>query len=289
MTAAAAGASGAAPALTEGELWSRELLRELQGDGYRPHAWCRFLERSLERAAETRRERPALARQADAWAAVWLGAAAAARVRPLAHVLPLVPPARELLWWLSAAALLRWHLGMVEGPRGEPRPRLSAADALGLGRAWLGPRLARVTEPRAFAALVLAASAGDALDGPLARRAGPTRLGRDLDRLADLCAFGCATGAARRAGWLEPWAARAFVLRYAAGTGYTVARYFVRGAPPPGDARPWSYAATPVFVAGLIAAAAGARRAGSAAVAAASLATLAGQALAARRMASSGR
>lgn len=270
-----------ARAATLGERWSRELLRELGEGGYRPHAWTAFLRRSFERAAGTRRARPSLARQADTWLRGWLAASAAARIPALARLLPRVPAAAELRWWTATALLLRWHIGMVEGPRGEPRERLGAADALALARVWTAPRLVRASEPRAFLALLTAVGVADAVDGPLARRSGVTRLGRELDRLADACAFVAAVGAARRAGWITAWASRAFAVRYAAGTGYVTAHYLLRATPPQPAARDVTRAVTPAFVLGLGAGALGARRAGSAAVGAASLTALAAQALAA--------
>lgn len=267
---------------TAGERWSRELLADLRAGGYRSPAWAEFLRRSVDRAAAARRARPALRGQAHAWLVAWLAASAAARARPLARLLPPVSAGSELRWWATTVVLLRWHLGMVEGPRGEPRERLEAADALALGRVWLAPRLAGATESRTFLALLALANASDAIDGPLARRSGVTRLGRELDRLADLCASGCALGAARRAEWIAPWAMGAFALRYAGGVGYVVANYFLRGTAPPTAPRGVARAATPAFAIGLAAGARGAYRTGSAAVAGASLAILAAQARAAR-------
>jgi phosphatidylglycerophosphate synthase len=84
-------------------------------------------------------------------------------------------------WWLSVAAMLDWHLGMVEGPAGEGRQDLSSADALTLTRLWMVPLLASAQEQLAFTSLIAIAGLTDTLDGPLARRLGPTRLGRDLE------------------------------------------------------------------------------------------------------------
>lgn len=272
------GAAGTlAGAASPGERWSRELLADLGASGYRPDGWSSFVGRSLERAAVTRRARPELARQVHGWLGMWLAASAGARVPAAARLFPRVPPGRELRWWAATALLLRWHLGMVEGPRGEPRERLGRADALALGRVWAAPRLARAREPGAFLALLALVSAADAVDGPLARRSGATRLGRDLDRLADLCAFGAAVGAAGRAGWVTPWARRAFALRCAAGAGYVTAHYFLRTVAPRPVARDVTRVLTPALVAGLAVGAVGARRVGSVAVAGASLVTLAAQ------------
>ena len=106
--------------------------------------------------------------------------------------------------------MLDWHLGMVETEDGRARA-LGAADALTLGRVWLAPVALASPTP-----LVCAAGfATDALDGPLARAAEPTRAGRDLEGLADACFatalwWACA-GGRPSAGLLRPrsWPASA--------------------------------------------------------------------------------
>lgn len=219
---------------TPGELWSEDVLRELRARGYSPGGWAEFLARSFERATVNRRARPELVRQLARWGATWLAVTAAGRAPPLAHVLPRVPPRRELGWWAGTFAMLDWHLGMVEGPLGEPRTSLSAADALSVTRIWLAPRIGRCGDRRAAYACALAlGTASDLLDGPLARRLGPTRLGRDLDRVADVCFFGAATASARRAGWVGNWAWHSAMLRHLIGVTYTAGTYFRRGVPPP--------------------------------------------------------
>lgn len=130
--------------------------------------------------------------------------------------------------------MLDWHLGMVEGPDGEPRERLSAADALTLLRLWSISLLAAQRDPvtgsgPTFAALIAAAAASDALDGALARRAGTTRLGRDLDTLADGLVSAVAARTAYRAGWLPRRVARLAVIRSSVPAGYAVGIYFLTG------------------------------------------------------------
>jgi len=242
-----------APPLTAGERWSRELLAGLRADGYRPAAWVVLLDQSFAHAAASRGARPALARQARRWgiagAAATLAAAPAGRARPLAG----------LAWWAACCAMLESHLGMVEGPSGEPRARLSGADALTLLRLGLVPLAAAPADRTRWAATIIAAAASDVADGRLARRAGPTRLGRDLDSYSDAAFLAAAVSGAARAGWLPRSAAIATLARQGAGFAFTSAHWFARGAPPPlsADTR---WAAGPT-TAGLLLAAGGARRA----------------------------
>jgi phosphatidylglycerophosphate synthase len=152
---------------TEGERWARNALDGLRAEGFRPPALLAFLAESFARARRTRGRRPALARQSRSWGAVGLLAAA-----------PVGPGA--MAWWAGWWAMVDWHLGMAETEAGHPRD-LVGADALTLARLWAAPLARRRPHP----ALILAAGATDLLDGRLARRAGPTRLGRDLDSAAD--------------------------------------------------------------------------------------------------------
>ena len=248
------GASGSTP----GERWAAEALTELRKAGFHPRAWIAFLSASARRAAETRGQRPELARQAARWSAAWAVASLAARAVPGA---PRAPASAEAAWWAANAAMLRWHLGMVEGPAGERRTRLSAADAFTLGRLWLVPRVGAASgRPKAFTGLVVVAAASDAADGRLAARAGPTRLGRDLDTAADLCLHGTATVAAARSKWLPRGLAAALVARQVAEVGWVTAHYLARGEPPPPGPRALSLATSPVLSGGLVAAATGRRR-----------------------------
>lgn len=164
-------------------------------------------------------------------------------------------------WWCAVGLMLDWHLGMVETEAGRPRP-LGAADAATLARAWLVPVVARHPHP----ALLLTGYATDVADGALARRAEPTRLGRDLESLVD----GCFSIAALRAlvgrGALSRGTAGVEVIRMIAGTTAAAATWFGRAVPPdPAIARA-ARAMTPVRAAGVVAAAAGRRRWGSALV-----------------------
>jgi phosphatidylglycerophosphate synthase len=220
--------------MTTGEQWAADQLDALRADRFTPLAWARFLGASFRRAADTRRARPQLARQARTWSIIGLSADLA--IRTWARKVRLAVPRHRsfLLWWLSVCAMLDWHLGMVEGPDGEQRERLAAADALTLLRLWSIPLLAAQRDPvaasgPAFAALIASAAASDALDGALARRAGTTRLGRDLDTLADALVSAVAARTASRAGWLPSGVARLAVIRSSVPAAYATGIYFGTG------------------------------------------------------------
>lgn len=263
------------PPLTTGERWSRELLAGLRADGYRPAAWVSLLDQSFAHAAASRGARPALARQARRWgiagAAATLAAAPAGCARRLAG----------LAWWATCWAMLESHIGMVEGPGGEPRARLSGADALTLLRLGLVPHAAAPADRTRWAATIIAAAASDVADGRLARRAGPTRLGRDLDSYADAAFLAAALSSAARAGWLPRGAATATLARQGAGLAFTSVHWFARCAPPPlsADTR-WAAAPT---TAGLLLAAGGARRTAAGVLAATTTAALVAHATALAR------
>src|SRR4051794_22885470 len=153
--------------LTEGERWSRALLDRLRDEHFDAAAWRRFFGDAFLRARVVRARRPGLVRQSRRWGVCGLAAALPFGVRPAAS---------WVLWW----AMVDWHLGMVETEDGSERG-LTAADALTLGRLWAAPMVGRHAQP----GVVGAGMASDLGDGLLARRTGPTRLGRDLDSTAD--------------------------------------------------------------------------------------------------------
>ncbi|MEA2422389.1 MAG: hypothetical protein QOF55_1488 [Thermoleophilaceae bacterium] len=128
------------------------------------------------------------------------------------------------MWW----ALVDWHLGMVETAGGRERP-LAAADALTLARLWAAPVVRRRPEPW----LVALGMATDLVDGALARRAGPTRLGRDFDSTADTVFIDAALrGAAERHG-LDPRLLALERARLLVGTAVTLGSYFGGSSPAP--------------------------------------------------------
>jgi phosphatidylglycerophosphate synthase len=201
--------------LTEGEAWSRELLDRLRADRFTPGAWGRFFDDAFRRSRVVRARRPELVRQSRTWGAVGLAAAMPFGVRASAE---------WALWW----AIVDWHLGMVESPDGRARP-LAAADALTLARLWAAPVVRR--HPEAW--LVAAGMATDVLDGQLARRTGPTRLGRDFDSTADTVFLDAALkGAAERHG-LDPRLLALERARLLVGTAVTFASYFAESSPAP--------------------------------------------------------
>jgi phosphatidylglycerophosphate synthase len=235
-----------------------------------------FLLASRRRAREVRADRPALAAQARRWVALgalpWLaigagaapwrqrGARAAARRQRAGCA--------GLAWWLCCGLMLDWHLGMWETDDAQAR-RLDAADALTLGRAWLVPLAFTTPTP----GVCLLAAVSDALDGPLARRRGATRAGRDLEGLVDACFTVAALAGARREGLVPGWAAGAEAVRISVGILYAVGSYFLAAEPPErsliGAARPLSVARA----GGLVIALAGRRRAGASILAAGALAS----------------
>jgi phosphatidylglycerophosphate synthase len=176
-----------------------------------------------------------------------------------------------LAWWALTCLMLDWHLGMFETDDGRPRP-LGPADALTLSRAWLAPAVLESPGP----ALAAAGFATDVLDGVAARSLGePTRAGRDLEGLADACFAAALLAGLRRRHAIGPAASAAELTRLGAGFSYSLAAYFGRAEPPD---RALTLAARPTTVlraGGLIAAAAGRRRLGTALVAAGCAASVA--------------
>jgi len=227
---------------TEGERWTREELERLR---FTPGGVARFLAASWRRSGEVRRARPELARRA--W--MWMGVGGALYVAVPVRLRP------ALAWWAGCAVMLDWHLGMFETEDGRPR-NLGVADALTLGRAWLVPVALDAPSPL----VCLAAAASDALDGPAARRAGPTRAGRDLEGLVDACFAAAALRGARRRGWLGRAPVAGELARIGAGVAYAAGVWFGRAAPPPEallHAARWT---TALRVAGLATAGTGRRR-----------------------------
>ena len=204
-------------------------------------------------------------------AAAW-GALALARREPFARRAPAFAA-----WWALTWLMLDWHIGMLETEDGEPR-NLGAADACTLVRVWLVP--AAADDPRPW--MCALALATDGLDGRLARtRAKPTRLGRDLEGLADVAFTIAALRGARRRGRLSRAAAAAELARIAAGLGYTVAVWFGTARPPDGRLLGAARTSTPVRAAGLVAAGLRRRRLADALVAGGAVAGLAATAAAA--------
>jgi phosphatidylglycerophosphate synthase len=205
----------AAPNLTDGERWSRELLDRLRAERFGAAAWGRFFADGARRARATRARRPELASQSRRWGAIGLAAALPFGLRPAA-------------WWAAWWAMLDWHLGMVETSDGRERP-LAAADALTLARLWAVP----VVRRRPSAAVVAAALATDLADGALARRAGPTRLGRDFDATADTLFLAAVLRAAVERHGLDRRLLQLERARLALGAAIVLQSYFGGSEPPP--------------------------------------------------------
>lgn len=233
---------------SEGEEWAARELDELRARRFKPSAWRSFIVNSFNRAAQIRAQRPALARQARGWSAV--GAVAGVGVGAVNPRLRRQIPAL-MVWWLAVATMLDWHLGMVEGPTGEYRESLSGADALTLARLWTVPILAAAREPETFTALIVAMALTDTLDGPLARRCGATRLGRDLDRSADLAVLFAAVTAARREGWLKAPVTHLLLFRAGLPIAFVAGSYFLQGARPKANGFQSFRRLTPALIGGL--------------------------------------
>ncbi|MEJ7750187.1 MAG: CDP-alcohol phosphatidyltransferase family protein [Thermoleophilaceae bacterium] len=255
--------------LTEGEVWAREQLQLLLSARFGPRAVAGFFGASQRRANDVRARRPALARQSRAW--IGLGAALWTTLG-LAGVEPFRGRLRAgLLWWASTALMLDWHLGMLETPEGKPRA-MSTADALTLTRVWLAP--AALEQPTALICCV--GFATDVLDGQAARRLGePTRAGRDLEGLADLCFAAAVLLGLRRSGRVGAAASAAELTRVGVGFAYALGVYFGRAEAPDPELTRAARLTTPVRAGGLIVAATGRRRLGTALVGAGCVASLA--------------
>ena len=233
--------------MTEGERWTREQLELLIARRFSPGAIAHFLAASQRRANDVRRTRPELAAQARRWMAVggtaWL-LMAAVGAQPFRRRL-----GSGMGWWAATAVMLDWHLGMIETEDGYPR-LLGPADAMTLLRVWLVP----VAADRPAPLVCAVALATDGLDGVLARETEPTRIGRDLEGLADTCfAVAALRGAARR-GWIHRGAAAAELGRLGIGSGYSFWIYFSRAQAPDPKVVRAARAATPIRAAGLVAA-----------------------------------
>lgn len=254
--------------MTDGERWASDALAELRDGGYSTAALGRFLLAAQRRSDDTRAARPELARQARSW----MAAGALAWLVPAAlGVEPLRSRMRAgLLWWAATAAMLDWHLGMLESEDGEPRP-LGPADALTLARAWMVPLAADRPTP----IMCAAAFASDALDGPLARASTPTRAGRDLEGLADAAFALAALRGAARNGLVGKFAVTAEAARLLSGAGATAHEYFVSARRPDPARSRAARSLAPVRAAALLAATLGHRRSADALMVAGAAASVA--------------
>jgi phosphatidylglycerophosphate synthase len=261
---------------TEGERWTREELRRLRDARYASDAIRRFLAASTRRAGEVRSARPALARQSNTWlgmgALAWSALAAAGCEPYRRRIVP------AIAWWAAVAAMLHWHLGMIETEDGEHVP-LGPADALTITRVWLAPALADDLDPR----LLVVAAATDVLDGLVARAGRPTRAGRDLEGLADAAVLLAALHAAARTRRLARPVVALEAIRLLAGTAYAAAVYFAQADAPDPVVTRAARGTTPIRVAGLLAAGAGRRRWGHVLLVTGSVASLASLARGVRR------
>ena len=226
--------------LTDGERWTAEVLGELRRRHYRPRAWAAFVHSSFERSYRSRRARPRMAREARAWGATgavaWMAACTAARGRGDLRPRPLP----GLLWWFAVWQMLDWHLGMAEGGDGEPRERLSPADAITLVRFWLVPAaFGTAHSSPGLPTVIVLGGLTDWLDGNIALRHGRTRLGRDLDTTADLAFLTACAAAAHGAGRIPPAAFWVLTARHGLGLAVALGAVFARARQPAIRGRRW--------------------------------------------------
>jgi hypothetical protein len=157
-------------------------------------------------------------------------------------------------WWALTWLMLDWHIGMIETEDGRPR-NLGPADACTLARVWLVP--AAADTPAAWMSAL--AFVTDGLDGRLARASEPTRIGRDLEGLADWAFAAAALRGAVRRGWLSRGAGAAELARLGSGLGYALYVWFGSARAPDPRAVHAARVTTPLRSAGLVAAGLGHR------------------------------
>jgi hypothetical protein len=162
-------------------------------------------------------------------------------------------------WWGLTWLMLDWHIGMIETADGRPR-NLGPADGCTLARVWLVPAVFDTPAPWMCAL----AFVSDGLDGRLARASEPTRIGRDLEGLADAAFAAAALRGALRRGWLSPVAGGGELARLGAGLGYALGVWFGSTRAPDPRVMHAARMTTPVRAAGLLAAGLGHRRTGDA-------------------------
>jgi hypothetical protein len=247
-------------ARTSGELWAAEQLALLLDARFAPRAVARFLAASQWRCNAERRARPRTARRTRHW--IGAGTAAWGGLALAGH-----EPFRRragafAAWWALTWLMLDWHIGMVETEDGRTR-NLGPADACTLVRVWLVPAAADTPAPWMCAL----AFATDGLDGRLARASEPTRIGRDLEGLADWAFAAAALRGAVRRGWLGRGAGRSELVRLGAGLGYALVVWFGSARTPDPRVLHAARVTTPVRAAGLVAAGLGYKRVAGAFVA----------------------
>jgi len=188
---------------------------------------------------------------------IWVGAGAGAwAALALAGAQPFRRRVRAFAaWWALTWLMLDWHIGMIETEDGRAR-NLGPADACTLARVWLVP--AAADEPAPW--LCALAFVTDGLDGRLARATEPTRIGRDLEGLADWAFAAAALRGAVRRGWLSRAAAAGELVRLGIGFGYALYIWFGSASAPDPRVLHAARVTTPVRAAGLVAAGLGHRR-----------------------------
>lgn len=100
------------------------------------------------------------------------------------------------------------------GPKGEQaRPRWSLADVVTVSRLPLALLFIIVPDTTVRLVVLAVASLTDLLDGWLARRLGPSRIGTFIDPVADRLFMACAFGVVAFSGWLRWYEVLGVLLR----------------------------------------------------------------------------
>ena len=234
--------------MTDGELWTRQVLADLRACSYRPGAWRTFVAESFARARIDRRAHPHEHRQIVLMAAIgacaWL---AAAPWSPLVAAIAIV-------WWLVVVTMLDWHVGMLQRPDGRSLGGVGAPNLISLARLGAAPVLLML-KPLGIGVAILIFAASDIADGVLARRHDlVTRLGRWLDGAADGVMLVTAVLVLTAHGVIAAWVTAIVVARHAAQWAGVGVGYFARGVAPSSDHVVPARAAGAVIVAGIVAA-----------------------------------
>lgn len=231
--------------MTDGERWTRDVLRDLRTHGYRPGAWRTFITASLDRARTDRRSHPREHRQI-----ILVGSLGACAWLTLLSWSPVVASI-GLAWWIAVVTMLDWHVGMLQHPEGRPLGGLGLPNLLSLARLGAVPILFELPSVGISVAIAIAAST-DIADGWVARaRQRVSRLGRWLDGAADGAVLVCAACVLTARDVLPVWATALVVLRHAAQWSAVAIGFFVRGSAPRRDQVVSARAAGGCIVAGI--------------------------------------
>jgi cardiolipin synthase len=201
-------------------MFKRELITELQSEGYTPRAWAAYVHGHLRLVRVVIESRPAPVRSLAAHAAIQFGLVLAGSL-----VLALMgePGLGRHVFIAGATALVftAWalcHLGLLTDLDKRPLLGFGVPNSLTLFRGMAGPPLVVVAASGELAlagVVYLAASLSDVADGFVARRRGPVSpLGVVMDAVVDIVWNTSAVLALVLAGILPAWILAAVGVRY---------------------------------------------------------------------------